>query len=293
MNTSISHPIESSFQSPQRIDLHVHSTFSDGTNTPKEIAALAHDIGLTAIALTDHDCVKGIPPMAKSCAHYNIEFVPGIEISCDYKGQEIHMLGYYIDPSNYNLNHHLEDFLTNRETRNHTMISNLNEIGFEITYNALYERYPKAVLTRAHIARYLVDSNQVKDMNHAFNYIGDGKSCFVKRSIIPIEDAINLIHSAGGLAVIAHPTLYHMKPKELDCLMSSLLDDHLDGIESIYSTYSVSETNQIKALAQKYDLLRTGGSDYHGTNKPFIHLGTGRGQLFIPYLLLEQMKKTR
>ncbi len=274
------------------VDLHVHSTFSDGTFTPEELVQEALRIHMQAFALTDHDTCEGVLRAQKSAEGSSLEIIPGIELSTDYHGQEIHVVGLYIDPQNETLCSAIRDFLIARDNRNQEMIERLQQEGFSITWEALVADNPEAVITRANIARFLVDHGQIGSLTHAFErYLGDDCSCYVPRRKISPQEACNLIHAAGGIAILAHPLLYKMKRAELEELIISMKEAHLDGIEAIYSTYDHGQEIEMKALAQKHHLLISGGSDFHGSNKPYIHLGKGRGNLFIPYSILEKVKE--
>ncbi|MGN0482858.1 MAG: PHP domain-containing protein [Lachnospiraceae bacterium] len=276
----------------KKIDLHVHSTASDGTYTPEELVELAKIKDLAAFALTDHDTTAGINAASKAAEGTGIELIPGVELSCDFEGTEIHMVGLFIDPNDEKLNTVLADFRDNRDNRNVKMIENLKNEGFPIELDAIAAEFPDCVLTRAHIARYLVNHQLVKDMETVFStYIGDGCRCYVAREKITPFDAISLIHDAGGLAILAHPLLYHLNTDRLKKLVKDLTESGLDGMEAVYSTFSPNDMKNMKELARENNLLVSGGSDFHGSNKPYIQLGSGRGSLFVPYSLLEKMKE--
>lgn len=275
----------------QNIDLHVHSTASDGTLTPTELVAAVKEAGLCAFALTDHDTVDGIAEARAAAKAASIELIPGVELSCDYKGKEVHMVGLYLDETNARLCEHLARFRDNRDNRNQKMYQKLNEEGFAISETALREMFPDAVLTRAHVARFLLEHGYIKSIAEAFEkYIGDGCRCHVPREKITPQEGIKLIHHANGKAVLAHPVLYHMSDERLRELISDCVSCGLDGIEALYSTYQPGDEQYIKRLAKEYGLAISGGSDFHGSNKPHIHLGTGTGRLFVPYELLEKFR---
>lgn len=275
------------------IDLHTHSTESDGTFTPEELICEAKKAGLSAIALTDHDTLSGIPK-ARACAqNYGIEFIPGVELSTTYKEQEIHIVGLFLNENDPTLCQKLAEFRKCRDERNVKMVEALQKEGFSITMEELFAENPDCVITRANIARFLLNRGEISSINEAFRkYIGDGCKCYVGRFKVSPMEAVSLIKNAGGLAVLAHPILYHMKSKELKQLISTLKEAGLDGIEALYSTYTTSDEQQIKRLAKEFNLLISGGSDFHGQNKPHIHLGTGTGHLYIPYSVLDAMKST-
>lgn len=277
------------------IDLHVHSNISDGTLSPKEVVLLAAKSNLSAIALTDHDTVAGIEEAKKAAMELkkegkDIRIVEGVEISADYKGKDIHILGLLIDTHHKGLIQSLENAIQNRDARNEKMASNLRAAGIPITLEALSSHEPDTVITRAHFARYLFEHNYVKTMNEAFElYLGEHCPYYVAREYITPKEAISIIKEAGGIPVLAHPLLYKYSMKELEELILQLKDFGLVGIETIYSANSGSDESLIKELAKRYDLLMTGGSDYHGSNKPHIAIGIGKGNLKIPYTMLDTL----
>lgn len=278
------------------IDLHVHSTCSDGTLSPTELVDYAIEKGLSAFALTDHDCVEGLDTIlsyAKSLPNAP-EIIPGIELSTDENGQEVHMVGLFIDHHSLEFNQYLQEFIASRTTRNKKMCLLLQEHGMNITYEELEAEFPGAVLTRAHYAKLLLKHGYVKSIKEAFErFLGDHCPCYVSREKITPVMAIDLIKKAGGLAILAHPILYHMSDARLDALVQKLKEAGLTGIEAIYSTYSPAEERQIRKLATKYNLLLSGGSDFHGENKPGLDLGTGYGKLYVTEEILSALKKAR
>ena len=273
------------------IDLHTHSTESDGTLTPQELMQLASDIGLSAIALTDHDTVGGLSKAKPVAESLGIELVPGIELSTDYNGTEVHMLGFYIDDTNPAFLKKLQEFIDSRNLRNEKMAFLLQKEGFSITLEDLYREYPDSVITRAHFARYLVEHGYVKDRDTVFRkYLGDNCRCYVPREKITPFEAIDLIHLGGGLAFFAHPVLCHMNHDRLRFFVRDLKEAGLTGMEAVYSMNSPGDERNMKKLAQEFDLLISGGSDFHGSNKPYIKLGSGMGHLFVPYDLLTNLR---
>lgn len=275
----------------RKIDLHVHSTFSDGTYTPEQIVDAAFEAGLSAIAITDHDTTDGVSVAIRAAKKRNLEIIAGVELSCEYKQKEVHMLGFCLDYTNPILNEHLRNFQQSRNMRNQKMVMLLAAEGFDITYDKLLADNPDCVITRANIARYLVEHGCVKDMSTVFSkYLGDDCRCFVPRKKTSPTQAIQLIHQAGGVAFLAHPLLYRMSTVTLRSLVSELATAGLDGIEAIYATYQPGDERNMKNLAKEYHLLICGGSDFHGANKPYIRIGTGMGHLFVPYEVLNNIK---
>lgn len=274
------------------IDLHVHSCFSDGTCTPGQLIQLAEENGLSAIALTDHDTVAGIPEAFDAASDSCIELIPGIEMSCLYNGKDIHIVGLLIDYKNSSLLRSIHQYQDNRARRNEIMAERLTDGGYSVTIPELERQFPGAILTRAHFAKFFVTKGIWKDKDEAFDkYIGEGCPYYVEKAYVPPDEAINVIHEAGGIAILAHPLLYHMTDQELRSMVAYLKTFGLDGIETMYSTYSDAQQLYTLHLAENHQLLKSGGSDFHGTNKPDILLGVGHGNLHVPASYLRVMKE--
>ena len=277
------------------VDLHVHSNKSDGTCSPSELVDLAIQKGLSAFALTDHDTTAGLDEAIEYAKGRDIEVVPGIEFSTEYQGRDIHVLGLAIDYKAPVFADRLQAFVDSRIGRNRKMCRNLTEAGIDISYEKLMAAYPGAVITRAHYARYLLDHGYVKSLPEAFErYVGDHCPYFVPREKVTPVQAGQLIRQAKGIPVLAHPTLYHMGKDALQKLVSSLTEAGLVGLEAVYSTYSAGEEREMRQLALRNGLLISGGSDFHGSNKPGLELATGyHGKLVIPYDIWERLKEKR
>ena len=279
------------------IDLHTHSTYSDGTFSVKELIDRAHEKGLSAIALTDHDTVDGVDEAIEYAAskYPDLEVIPGVELSTEGEGREVHIVGLYIDNHDDEFVSGLKDFIDSRTTRNKKMCKKLTEeAGIPISYEELTKEFPDTVITRAHYAKFMVDRGYVNSRAEVFDrYIGDHCPYYVGREKITPEDAIRSILKAKGVPVFAHPILCRFCDDRLDAFVGKLKEAGLVGIEAIYSTYELRDERQIKELAKKYDLLVSGGSDFHGANKPDIDLGTGCGKLFVPEDLLIPIKAAR
>ena len=276
------------------IDLHVHSTESDGTLTPEDLVAEAKKAGLAAFALTDHDTCQGVCKAMPLAASAGIELIPGIELSTDYHGKEVHIVGLYIDIENEQLLKKTAEYRKCRSERNALMVEALRKEGLSITMEELVAENPDCVITRANIARFLYEHGQIKSVREAFDrYIGDHCKCYVGRLKVASTDAVRLIKEAGGTAILAHPLLYGLSNTNLQKMIDELKPVGLDGLEAIYSTYTTGEEQQMKRLARGNGLLISGGSDFHGSNKPDIALGRGRGHLYIPYSVLETIKAGR
>lgn len=275
----------------RRIDLHVHSSCSDGTCSPSALVAYAQEKGLSAMALTDHDTVAGVQEAIEAAGGTGLKLIPGVELSAEYRGNDIHILGLYLNHRSGELLSYLEKFREIREERNQRMAQALTAHGMPVTEKELREEYTDAVLTRAHFAKMLVKKGCTGSYQEAFDrFLGDGKCCYIPKERISPPEAVELIHRAGGLAVLAHPLLYHMGLDQIGILVEQLKEQGLDGIEAIYSMNSGRDERHMRKLAQRYGLFITGGSDFHGGTKPNIDLGTGRGNLQISEELLSEME---
>lgn len=272
------------------IDLHVHSSASDGTLTPSEVVKLAFAKGLSAIALTDHDTVMGVEEAMS--VPLPVDVISGIELSAGYGDGDIHILGLYVDYKSRKLIKVSEDVIKEREWRNKKMAENLAAAGIDITVDKIREiAGADGVITRAHFARFLVENKYSPSKNEAFaKYLATDTPYYVKRQYPSPEECINIIRECGGFPILAHPMLYKIPRAELEGLIIRLKAAGLAGIEAIYSTYTPEEESYVRSLAERFELKITGGSDFHGSNKPDIDIGSGRGNLAIPYSLLGQFK---
>ena len=271
-----------------RIDLHVHSTCSDGSLAPAELVKLAAESGVMAIALTDHDTAAGVDEAQKEGARLGVTVLPGIELSARWEGKEIHILGYCIQPDNQELARFLTAYLGKRSQRNQKTAELLMEKGLLDSPESIKKRYPGAVITRAHFAEYLYETGAASSVKDAFDrWLGDGKPCCVPKEMPAWEEAIHIIRLAGGHAVLAHPWLYRMNDNRLEQMIRELVGAGLEGLEAIYTTHTLSEEQKLRCLADRYGLHITGGSDFHGSKKPDIRLGFGRGRLYVDSDVME------
>ncbi len=291
------------------IDLHVHSTRSDGTLSPTELVDYAIEKNLTAFALTDHDTVDGLEEAISYAKKLRQEYlatgksdlaaavpeiVSGIELSSEHEGRDIHIVGLFIDYKNPAFCEYLKRFVESRDLRNEKMCKLLQSAGIDITYQALQEAFPNSVITRAHYAKYMLNHGYIKSMKEAFDrYIGDHCPYYIPREKVTPAQAVELILQADGVPILAHPILYGMGSTKLDSVVADLKEAGLMGIEALYSTYAPADERQIRSLASKYHLLVSGGSDFHGSNKPDLDLGVGYGRLNVPDFVLEDIRATR
>jgi len=265
------------------VDLHMHSTFSDGQLAPAELIKMASDRGLAAVALADHDCLDGNPEYVEAASKAGLESVTGVELSCVYHGRDLHILGYGVDPADEPLKSMLEKFVVVREQRGIKIVEKLETLGVKIDVEKVLKNAGAGALGRPHIARALVEGGYVKDFNEAFNkYIGENCSAYVdKYKMIP-EDAVYYIHGAGGLAFVAHPGFYM---EDLDAFYE-LLDCGFDGIEVFHSKHKTQTANHLRSIANERGLLESGGSDFHGF--------AGRdvlGEPKVPYEFFEKIRE--
>lgn len=274
------------------IDLHTHSTFSDGTFTPSQLVKYAEEKGLKAFALTDHDTTEGIKE-AKSI-ETNVEVISGVEISTRYDKKEIHIVGLYVNENDADLNKQLKYYREKRVTRNFEILEKLNSLGVNITIDDVRESCTGDVISRAHIAKALVSKGFVGSYTEAFDrYLGDNKCAYVPRETLNYEESMELITKAGGVPVLAHPLLYKMSDTNLENMMVKLRQKGLKAVEVYYSTHSNSDTQHVMAMANRVGLIYSGGSDFHGATKPKIDMGTGMGKLAVPYEILEKIRGER
>jgi len=280
------------------IDLHVHSSYSDGTDSPARLVALALSLGLSAFALTDHDTTAGLADaraaLAAAGALDRLRIISGVEISAAYKDRDIHILGLFIDPDNEALSSALQLARDNRIARNRTMLQRLCNDGYPMTEAELLQDSDAACIGRMHFANALVARGYAKNTQDAFQrFIGLDCPYYVPRDYITPEEAISLIHGAGGLAILAHPLLYHLERPELEQLVTQLVSFGLSGLEAIYTANSTEDEQYVRTLASRNGLLISGGSDYHGSNKPHISMGSGRGNLRIPETVLTNLENAK
>jgi predicted metal-dependent phosphoesterase TrpH len=275
-----------------RIDLHLHTTHSDGSFSAAEVVRLAHQAKVTTLAITDHDIVSGIPEAIATGAELGIDIIPGVEISSRVGENELHILGYFLNWQDQELSQRLATLRESRHSRNPQIIDRLRALGLDVTYDEVKALAGTDAVGRPHIARLLMEKHYVTSAKDAFDrYLANGRPAYVARELPPPADAIAWIKAAGGVAVLAHPTWATSAGEELEPLLVALKAAGLGGIEVHYSTHTKRQTTKYLGLAKKLDLLITGGSDFHGITKPDIEVGIGRGGLKVSDKLLEPLKK--
>lgn len=276
------------------VDLHVHSNASDGTLSPEEVVHLASDAGLSAIALTDHDTTAGIAEAKEAGKKFGIEVIPGIEVSSAYSGKDIHILGLFVNPEDSALKEMLKTMREMRDQRNQAMLSNLAADGICFTKEELCGGNPDTVITRAHVAKALIHKGFCTTMEQAFKkYLSyGGRYCPMKEHLSP-ETVVKSLVKNGAFVSLAHPFQYHLGDKETEKLISTMAGFGMKGLEVYHSSHNPLECQKLQVIAARYHLLPTGGSDFHGANKPDISIGTGRGGLRVSSLLLDAIKRER
>ncbi len=276
------------------VDLHTHSTCSDGTVTPTGLVRLAQEKGLSAFALTDHDTTKGLEEAMAAAAGTDIEVIPGIELSTIYGEKDVHIVGLFFDYQSAEFKVAIQEFVDAREMRNRRMCEKMCAAGLPIPYDELMEANPGAVVTRANMAKFLLQKGAISNIKEAFDkYIGDDCPFFIPREKITPKKAVEFLRQYHGIPILAHPFQYQLGDEGLETLVQELKDAGLMGIEAYYSKHTPEMTAQIQALGAKYDLLLSGGSDFHGTNKPGLEMGNGYGHLHVPGECLVKMKHKR
>ncbi len=265
------------------VDLHTHSTASDGTYSPKELVRLAKEIGLKGLALTDHDTLSGLKEAFEEAEKVKLPFLCGIEISVKYERQgHFHLLGYFLGPEIPEIEGALKKLQEARRKRNQKVVEKLQALGVNITYEELL-KMGEGEIGRPHIARLLFEKGVVKSIQEAFDkYLKKGAPAYVPKALLSPEEAISLILKAGGVPVLAHPITLKLSEEELFSYIKGLKSLGLKGIEAYYTEHTQEFTEFLLDCANKLGLLITGGSDFHGKNKPDIKLGVGFGNLRVP-----------
>ena len=274
----------------KRIDLHTHSLCSDGAQVPADVVRTAAEAGLAAIALSDHDCIDGVQEAMDAGKALGVEVIPAVELSAQ-SDTELHILGYFIDIHNKKLQDMMAYALQVRDERQVEVCRKLNEQGFDITMDELREEANGKVLCRAHFAKIMVRKGYAESVKDAFNrYLSVGCYAYSNRQALTGPEAVSLIHEAGGIAVAAHLHLIKMPDAELKEYLKSLIPYGLDGIEGYYTDYTPDMETRYRAMAEELGLVISGGTDYHGANKPHISIGKGKGDLEIPYSVLDGLR---
>jgi predicted metal-dependent phosphoesterase TrpH len=275
------------------IDLHTHSTVSDGSDPPALIPALAAAAGCTAVALTDHDRLDGVPAAAAAATAAGVEFVPGCELSCEFGGT-MHVLVYWLEPGDGPLQNELLRLQKGRETRNRTLAQRLADHGLPVTYEEMVAEAGGDGVGRPHVAAILVRKGVVGSIQEAFDtWLAKGQPGYVDRERLGPSEALRLARESRGVPVLAHPMSLGLEGPALEATVAELAAEGLAGLEAIYGRYSPEERAGLADLARRFDLVVTGGSDYHGTYKPDLKVGVGRGDLDVDAGALAELASRR
>lgn len=275
------------------VDLHIHSTYSDGTETPEQLVRRAVQKGLKAISITDHDTVEGTVVALASGNDTRLEVIPGIEFSCVHKSSHLHVLGYYIDPRNHELISTLHNIQQARIDRNIKIIERLNTLGIDISIDEVYEKSPIGQTGRPHIAQVLMEKKVIPNIDSGFTrFLKVGKPAYVARKVLQVQETIRVIREAGGVAVLAHPGSIDNSLRKIPEILKDLKKAGLQGIEIYYPIHTKKVVKKLKSMAEFYDLVVTGGSDYHGSIRPGTDLA-GTNGFFVPDDILEQLKNAK
>jgi len=277
------------------VDLHLHTTASDGILSPAEIVRYAKAKGLQAIAITDHDTIEGCEEGLSEGKKIGFEVIPGIEVSAEYSPGSMHLLGFFLDIHHPFLNERLGYLQRARAERNPKMVAKLNQLGIEVTYEEVLKASGGGQVGRPHFANVLLKKKYVRNFQEAFDrFLKKGAPAYVDKFRFTSKEALHFINEAQGIAVLAHPnTLGMSRYSELERLIVQLVEEGLKGIEVYYPEHSAAEVAQYKTLADRYGLLLTGGTDYHGIEKNGLDIGVGRGEMKLPYSIVENMKALR
>ncbi len=296
-------PVPSNFDGPAAagvagcIDLHMHSSFSDGAHEPQWLVRWAKHLGLRAIALTDHDTMKGVPAAMAEGARLGVEVIPGTEISVAYSGGTFHLLAYFVDPADRTFTGKLEEIAQKRHARNQRIVARLAEHGMNVSYDEIRAEAGEGVVGRPHIARVLLKHGFVRELQEAFDkWLGDGKPCFFDKETFGPQQAIEHVRACGGVPVMAHPYwLNRPDLADLDKYLAELKSYGLMGVECVYSDHPAEFRDACVAIAGRLGLVVTGGADFHGgITKPEVTMGHGPGGGFkIDAKLLDPLYRAR
>lgn len=276
----------------KRCDLHTHSNHSDGTFTPEELIAEAERVGLSAIALTDHNTVSGLPRFLEAARGSSVEAIPGIEISTEYGDRELHILGLFLEEKHYDtVTEFLVPLFENKEQSNVELMAALAEAGYDITYEEVASRIPDGQFNRSHVGEILTEKGYTPSIAEAFRTVlsKDG-GLYRQPKRLPAFEVIAFLRAIGAVPVLAHPFL-SLSEDELRPFLREAVGHGLCGMETVYSTYDEETARLASSIADELGLKHSGGSDFHGGRKPDIALGTGRGDLFIPLEFVEALRQ--
>lgn len=276
------------------IDLHTHSNCSDGSLTPKQLLHAAEKAGVTAIALTDHNTVAGLPEFTEAAAKSPVEAIPGTEFSVDYQGKELHIVALFLPQESWpEVTQRLEQLRRDKETSNNVLIAALQAAGYAITYEEVLAIAGGEWVNRAHVARVLTEKGYTASVKEAFStLLGRNGGFYTPPRLPDAFETIAFIKSLGAVAVLAHPLL-SLQYEQLPEFFAKAKAAGLDAVETMYPLFDWETTGKLRRMAAEFELLESGGSDYHGAAKPDIRIGSGRGNLAVPDAVLEALRERK
>lgn len=276
------------------IDLHTHSTASDGSDEPAALMAIAASQGLSAVALTDHDTVEGLAEARAAAAEVGVRLVQGCELSCEVGSATMHLLVYFLADEPGPLQDRLEGLQASRADRNRRIVGVLSDHGLDVTLDEILAEAKGGSVGRPHVAGVLMRKGYVSSIQEAFDvWLANGRPAYLERGRMLPAEAIALAHASGAVAVLAHPTSLGFEGPALERFVTGLAADGLDGMECEYGRYSPDLRASLRTMAERLGLAVTGGSDYHGRYKPDLAVGTGLGDLRVPDALLDELEARR
>ena len=278
----------------QICDLHVHSTYSDGTLTPEQLVRLAQELQISAVALCDHNTVAGLPEFLEAARSSTVQAIPGIEFSTDYHGEELHILGLFIDAQHYEtVTWQVEQMLQRKEQSNLDLVAGLKTAGIDLDYDSIKAGVPGGMVNRAVIAAEMVKLGYCASVKEAFsNWLSKKHGFYHPPCRLDALETIRFVKSIGAVAVLAHPFL-NLDEQRLRGFLPEAVDSGLDAMEIYYPKFSADQSLLAGRIAQEFGLLPSGGSDFHGANKPDIAMGTGRDNLRIPLSVADRLYEKR
>lgn len=275
-----------------RIDLHTHTTFSDGSFSPTDLVTLANQQSIGILAITDHDTTEGLPEAIEAAKTLSLELIPGIELSAQFQNREMHILGYFINLTDPQFQTRLETLRSTRLHRIHHILDRLHSLGMDISLEEVEQASGTGTIGRPHIAQVLMHKGHVKSMKDAFeHFLGSRGKAYVQRVVPEAHEIIEWITDTGGIPVLAHPYWEGLNKEDSTTACHTLVEQGLQGLEVFYGTFSARHISFNLGLARQFDLLMTGGSDFHGALKPDIALGKGRGSLHVPPKVVERLRQ--
>lgn len=273
------------------IDLHMHSIYSDGTHTPEELIEHAAQAELSAVALTDHDTVRGISRFLAAAEKHSVTAIAGVEVSTSYAPGEMHVLGYMVEFKDTFFESQLEWIRSARNARNEEILHKLHKHGMPLRWEEVRAHAGDQVIGRPHFARAMVERGYARNTKEAFSrWLARGCPAYARRRTVTPAEALEIIRDAGGLPVLAHPFTLNANRLDMRHIIGNLKDDGLEGLEVYYPQHTAEQTRDYLKMASDYDLVPTGGTDFHGGLTPDLKMGRGFGALRVPDDIVDRLR---